>query len=143
MLAIYADAQNKSVASRTKAVSDSLIREIHGLLKEVATFVENKSNYQAYIHESDRFRLYPTTNIYNFLKLDTKTGMITRIQWDFESKKEYQDPINSEDLSVWGYYGPFELYPTQNMYTFLLLDKRSGRAWHVQWGNSSWIREIK
>lgn len=39
----------------------------------------------------------------------------------------------------------FELYPTQNMYQFLLLDKTNGRAWHVQWGmedTKRWIRRI-
>ena len=27
----------------------------------------------------------------------------------------------------------FKLYPTQNIYTFLLLDTINGRTWQVQW----------
>ena len=41
--------------------------------------------------------------------------------------------------------GTFELYPTKNMYQFILLDKTDGRMWHVQWGTESskqWIRRI-
>ena len=29
--------------------------------------------------------------------------------------------------------GRFTLYPTQNMYTFILLDQLDGRTWQVQW----------
>ena len=29
--------------------------------------------------------------------------------------------------------GRFTLYPTQNMYTFILLDKISGHTYQVQW----------
>lgn len=39
----------------------------------------------------------------------------------------------------------YKLYPTDNMYQFILLDKFSGRHWHVQWGLSPskrWIRRI-
>ncbi len=56
--------------------------------------------------------------------------------------------INSEDLSIGeGYYGPgtFELYPTSNMFQFILIDKVYGRKWHIQWGmeeDKRWIRRI-
>ena len=36
----------------------------------------------------------------------------------------------------------YKLYPTQNMYTFLLVDKTTGRIWHVQWGLESSKRGI-
>ena len=29
--------------------------------------------------------------------------------------------------------GRFGLYPTQNMFTFILLDRNDGRTWQVQW----------
>ncbi len=29
--------------------------------------------------------------------------------------------------------GRFELYPTQNIYNFILLDKIDGKTWQVQW----------
>lgn len=97
--------------------------------------------------DSNRYKLYPTENIYNFLKLDTQTGRIDQIQWSLDSKKEFSSSLNREDLSIsWSETAnSFELYPTQNMYQFILLDKATGRTWHVQWGlsdNKRWIKRI-
>lgn len=93
----------------------------------------------------DRFKLYPTENIYTFLKLDTATGEIDQIQWSLDSEKEGSVTINNVDLSYGTGNGTFELYPTKNIYQFLLLDKVTGRQWHVQWGMEStkrWIVKI-
>lgn len=96
----------------------------------------------------NRYKLYPTENIYTLLKLDTKTGKIWQVQWSLESENEGTWIINSDDLTSWsGGYGSnsFELYPTQNMYQFILIDKTDGRMWHVQWGigdKKRWIRRI-
>ena len=94
-----------------------------------------------------RYKLYPTENMYTFLLLDTKTGKIDKVQWNLDTKKEFTVSINSDDLTYgYGYgSGSFELYPTQNMYQFILLDKTTGRTWHVQWGmdeKERWIRRI-
>ncbi len=91
------------------------------------------------------YRLYPTKNIYTFLKLNTRTGQIHQVQWFRESEKEFSMPLNMKDLSS-GRHSKFELYPTQNIYTFLLLDKSDGRMWHVQWSTDAeyrWISQIK
>lgn len=96
----------------------------------------------------NRYKLYPTENIYTLLKLDTKTGKIWQVQWSLESENEGTWIINSDDLTSWsGGYGSnsFELYPTLNMYQFILIDKTDGRMWHVQWGigdKKRWIRRI-
>lgn len=34
------------------------------------------------------------------------------------------------------YAGRFELYPTQNMYNFILLDTETGRTWQAQWSTN-------
>ena len=97
------------------------------------------------INGMNRFKLYPTENIYTFLKLDTATGKIDQLQWSLESDNEGSVPINSDDLSLDSGCGTFELYPTMNMYQFILLDKVSGRQWHIQWGMESsqrWIRRF-
>lgn len=94
---------------------------------------------------SNRYKMYPTENIYNFLKLDTQTGRIEQVQWSLDDKKEFSHTLNREDLSWSTGMNSFELYPTQNMYQFLLLDKATGRTWHVQWGLSDkkrWIKRI-
>lgn len=95
----------------------------------------------------NRYKLYQTENIYNFLELDTKTGKIRQVQWSLETDKEGSMSINNDDLTYgFGYgSGSFELYPTKNMYQFILLDKTDGRKWHVQWGHKNkerWIRRI-
>lgn len=92
--------------------------------------------------------MYQTENLYTLLQLDTKTGKIEQVQWSLDSDKEGTFTINDEDLN-WGFgygSGTFELYPTKNMYQFILIDKTDGRKWHVQWGTggekSRWIRRI-
>ena len=99
------------------------------------------------ISHENRYKLYPTENIYTFLQLDTKTGMIEQVQWSLDEENEGSIVINDIDLTSGMEYGSgsFELYPTQNMYQFILLDKTDGRKWHVQWGIGSgkrWIRRI-
>ena len=85
--------------------------------------------------QSQRFELYPTQNTFNFLKLDKKTGKIYQVQWSLEGEKEFSITLNGIDLSQFSTDGNcFKLYPTKNMWQFILLDGASGRAWHVQWG---------
>ena len=95
----------------------------------------------------NRYKLYQTENIYTFLQLDTKTGMIKQVQWSLDYDKEGSIIINDDDLTFGLGHGSgsFELYPTKNMYQFILLDKTDGRKWHVQWGmgdGNRWIRRI-
>lgn len=96
----------------------------------------------------DRYRLYQTENIYTFLELDTKTGIVKQVQWGLKSKDEGTWYINSEDLNKkdGGYgSGSFELYPTKNIYQFILIDQTDGRKWHIQWdfvAKNRWIRRI-
>ena len=94
-----------------------------------------------------RYKLYQTDNIYTLLQLDTKTGKIDQVQWSLETDNEGSITINDQDLSYGAGYGSgrFELYPTKNMYQFILIDKTDGRKWHVQWGigkNKRWIRRM-
>lgn len=92
-----------------------------------------------------RYKMYKTENIYNLLKLDTATGIIEVVQWSLKSKEEFTVYVNSERLTYSPQIGIFELYPTNNMYQFILLDTTNGRTWHVQWGTKSterWIRRI-
>jgi hypothetical protein len=119
------------------ALTDSLLLDVNAWLEHIEINLSLKN----------RYKLYPTDNMYTFLRLDTKTGMIDKIQWSLDTNKEFIVSINSTDLTYGNGYGSgtFELYPTQNMYQFLLIDKTDGRTWHVQWGmNSSerWIRRI-
>lgn len=126
------------------AHNDSILVKIDSLIQVTNAWLEHIELDLSLKH---RYKLYPTENIYTFLQLDTKTGKIEQVQWSLNSANEGSVSINSEDLTH-GYgdgSGTFELYPTKNMYQFLLLDKTTGRKWHVQWGMEStnrWIRRI-
>lgn len=88
-----------------------------------------------------RYRLFPTINMYTFLKLDTQTGAITRIQWGFNDAHRFEIRLcggcNQTTEAPKAGPGRFTLYPTQNFYTFVLLDQVTGAAWQVVWSGPS------
>ena len=87
-------------------------------------------------NSATRFKLYPTTNMYNFLKLDTRLGVVNAVQFDINGPNEFEYPVGSVWRSIpvdQQVDGRYELYPTQNYYTFLLLDQIDGKVYHVQW----------
>lgn len=38
-----------------------------------------------------------------------------------------------EDISVYSSMSRYKLYPTENIYNFLMLDTESGQIWQIQW----------
>ena len=141
----------QTVGKKQESTSDRQGKNISALLSKIDTLltINNMLLEQIEIDSSlkGRFKLYKTENNYNFLELDTKTGKIKQVQWSLDEKNEGAVVINNVDLS-WGTgygSGSFELYPTSNMYQFILIDKTNGRKWHVQWGIGNakrWIRYI-
>jgi hypothetical protein len=79
------------------------------------------------------FRLFRTLNIYTFLKLDTRTGQVWQVQWSTDPDHRFVEPINSKVLAAGRAPGRFTLYPSSNIFTFILLDQEDGRQWQVQW----------
>lgn len=101
------------------------------------------------ISEVSRYKLYPTQNTFNFLKLDTRTGAITRVQWHIESNKRLEKVVSPDHLINYTYdeivNGRFEISLTENLYNFLLLDKIDGRVWQCQWNfdvDKNWIERL-
>ena len=141
----------QTVGKKQESTTGSQGKNISALLSKIDTLltINNMLLEQIEIDSSlkGRFKLYKTENNYNFLELDTKTGKIKQVQWSLDAKNECTVIINNVDLS-WGTgygSGSFELYPTSNMYQFMLIDKTNGRKWHVQWGLENanrWIRYI-
>ena len=112
----------------------------------------------------ERYKLYPTLNINIFLKLDTSTGLMWIVQKASSDVESFEQPINvfqfahlQEEIDIlksrnvdWvrlnkftksetpivGRVGRFKLYPTDNMFNFLLQDVISGDTFQVQWGFS-------
>lgn len=110
-----------------------------------ACLIDNLVTLEKERNLSERYKIYPTENLYILIKLDTQTGKLDLIQWSLKSKDEFNVTLNASDLSVYTNLNSFELYPTKNMYQFILLDKATGRNWHVQWGTKDserWIRRI-
>jgi len=79
------------------------------------------------------YRLFNTKNIYTFIKLDTREGQLWQVQWG-DKDHRFTDVINSKALVSGGRVGRFTLYPTNNIYTFILLDQDTGDSWQIQWG---------
>ena len=79
------------------------------------------------------YRLFRTRNTYNFLRLDTRSGLIWHVQWGNESGDRHTYPLNPRQLSDNKKPGRFTLTPTTNFYTFILSDQEDGRQWQIQW----------
>ena len=94
------------------------------------------------------FRLYKTKNMYNFIKLDTRTGQMELVQWSVKGNRmsyKLSDRVlvSSPEEQI---PGRFTLYATTNIYQFVLLDQIDGRTWQVQWDtdkNYRWVKYIK
>lgn len=82
------------------------------------------------------YRLFSTHNIFTFLRLDTSVGRIWQVQWGGDSDRRFIEPLNEKALVTSGKPGRFTLYPTRNIFTFILVDQETGEIWHVQWGKS-------
>ena len=90
---------------------------------------------------TNNYVLYPTTNIYTFLKLDTRNGVIWQVQYSMD-ENEFECILNDRELVTNGEPGQFALYPTTNNWTFILLDTKNGDTWHVQWNQDKSKRGI-
>ncbi|NBX87360.1 MAG: hypothetical protein EBQ97_02430 [Bacteroidetes bacterium] len=90
------------------------------------------------------FRLYPTQNMWNFIKLDTRNGKIWQVQYGLKSEARFEIVLNGITLtsSDKEENNRFALYPTQNFYSFILIDQLDGRTWQVQWSTEPENRGI-
>jgi hypothetical protein len=87
------------------------------------------------------YRIFQTKNIWTFLKLDTRSGLIWQVQW---GESPVSLPVNKLALTrpEQAKEGRFTLCPTRNIYNFILLDQDNGRMWDVQWSMDDKERSI-
>lgn len=121
-----------------KEINASLILVLIALTSYAQNQVKDttKSSYEQKQIEDTAlvYKLYPTSNMWTFIKLDTRNGRLWQVQYHTESKKRFQSILNTysrvtpENESN----ERFALYPTQNINTFILLDQMDGRIWQVQ-----------
>ncbi len=80
------------------------------------------------------FKLYPTENMWTFIKLDTRSGKMWQVQFSVKDDDyRFEIPLNTTALATDLTNGRFELYSTNNIFNFILLDKIDGATWQVQW----------
>ena len=81
------------------------------------------------------YRLFPTENMWTFIKLNTRNGKMWQVQYDVSEYNRFETYLNLVSLVATEkeVNGRFLLYSTQNIYTFILLDQIEGNTWQVQW----------
>jgi hypothetical protein len=96
---------------------------------------ENVPNDNAQNNQEIVYRLFPTQNMWTFIKLNTRNGEMWQEQYDVPGNNRNETYLNLLPLVTKDEErnGRFTLYPTQNIYTFILLDQFSGKVWQVQW----------
>ena len=96
------------------------------------------------VNDGARYELYSTQNIWAFLKLDTRTGRIWQVQYSLEEEKRGEWILNDQSLTQnsEGKNGRFQLYPTSNIFNFILLDHSNGKTYQVQWSQKEELRMV-
>jgi hypothetical protein len=96
------------------------------------------------LQDTDVYQLFPTENIWTFIKLNTRNGTMWQVQFGFEDNVRFQTVLNYIPLvpAEKEVNGRFTLYPTKNIYNFILLDQISGKTWQVQWSKNYEERAI-
>ena len=128
-----------------------MLRFFFSIVTSLIAFSANAQNYNnsntrltvASPDSNVNFRLFQTNNAWTFLKLDTRNGIISHVQYSTDSN-QMQYPLNNEPLAEGedAIPGRFFLYPTENSFNFLLLDQIDGRVWQVQWNQDESKRGI-
>jgi hypothetical protein len=91
------------------------------LILTFTLFIGFTANAQAY-------KFYQTDNIHNQLRLNTKTGEVIQVQSDGQTFLVHEETTLLNDKP-----NRYTLYKTQNMWTYILLDKFSGKLWQCQY----------
>ncbi len=99
----------------------------------ICFFISLTTNAQTY-------KFYQTDNINNQLKLNTKTGEVYQVQNDGQTFLVHEGTTPNNETP-----NRYVLHKTQNMWTYILLDKFSGKLWQCQYSIkgtgyiSSWV----
>lgn len=91
------------------------------------------------------YQLFPTENYWTFIKLDTRNGKMWQVHFTIEEDGiDGEVILNSTSLvdEEKEVNGRFTLYPTENMYNFLLLDQIDGYVYQVQWSMEEKYRGV-
>jgi len=86
------------------------------------------------------YRLFETSNMWTFIMLDTITGKMWLLQYDVQGDNRGGKILSDKNLASGKeeIVGRFTLYPTSNVWNFILIDQYDGSTWQVQW---SWEKQ--
>lgn len=108
---------------------------------------ETISDMQKATKALPRFKIYKTENNHIVLKLDTRTGKAWMTQFRSGDTESAEVPISYSGLEFEGnsWNGRFDMYPTNNMFKFIIVDTYTGKTYLLQWHfeeNKRFIEEI-
>lgn len=110
----------------------------------VSAMAIDQLQFNAVNHETSttlRYKLYPTFNMWTYLKLDTQTGRVWILQYSTQGKSSEGEILIGSPAEVYSanqvVNGRYEIYPTTNMWTFLMIDQINGNTYHIQWSNEN------
>lgn len=131
LVSFVAVAQNDTTSTVVSQNTPTLLSKDTLLLKQLYSVVS-----QANTSVVPRYKLYKTENTYNLIKLDTATGRVWQVQYRMGTTESMVIAIDNHSL-LWSWEdeipGRYELYPTPNINTFILLDTKKGYTYQVQW----------
>ena len=114
------------------------------VLMAVGAMAIDQLQFNAVNHETSttlRYKLYPTFNMWTYLKLDTQTGRVWILQYSTQGKSSEGEILIGSPAEVYSanqvVNGRYEIYPTTNMWTFLMIDQINGNTYHIQWSNEN------
>lgn len=91
---------------------------------------------QKLISENTIYQLFTTKNHWTYIKLDTRNGKMWQVHFTV-TNDDLKGELVLNSLSLVSkekeVNGRFTLYPTENIYNFLLLDQIDGDVYQVQW----------
>lgn len=126
-------AQTDSLETRTTPIENV---EQKPLDVDSITIAQIRAIYDRMENLVPRYKIFQTENINILLKLDTATGKVWMVQYGTGDIYGMVVPVDDSSL-LYSYEeieaGRFELYPTKNMYNFILIDTKKGYTYQVQW----------
>src|SRR6056297_1466175 len=100
---------------------------------QVAENENSSENKIQKYHDIAVYKLFPTQNMWTFIKLNTRNGKMSQVQFDVQGDNRLETFLNIKPLVTKEkeVNGRFTLYSTENIYTFILLDQIDGKTWQV------------
>lgn len=132
-----AKAQSDTLAVETVKDSLKTVAEPPTVKLDSLTMDYLRSTHYMVERVHPRYKIYKTDNTYILLKLDTATGRVWMVQYGMGKDTPRMEVAIDDTSLLWGFEnitnGRYELYPTNNMYNFILIDTQIGTTYQVQW----------